>query len=88
MLLLVVQSEATEGVVTVAQRVGYESDSGSSGHCRSVGLIPGLTQWVKGSSLAAAMAYVACGSHSVPGLETSISHGRGHLKKKKKKRSN
>ena len=33
-----------------------ESDCSSSGHCRGVGSIPGLVQWVKESGIAAAAA--------------------------------
>ena len=29
-----------------------------SGHCRGAGLIPGLAQWVKGSSVAAAVVQI------------------------------
>ena len=31
----------------------------ASGHCRGTGLIPDLAQWLKGSSIAAAAAWVA-----------------------------
>ena len=32
----------------------WESNCSGSGHCRGLGLIPGLAQWVKGSGVATA----------------------------------
>ena len=46
------------GISTVMQWVKNESDCSSLGCFRSVGLIPSLTQWVKGSTAAAAMEWV------------------------------
>ena len=36
--------------------VGYISNFSSSGHCKGEGSIPGPAQWVKGASVAAAVA--------------------------------
>ena len=38
--------------------VGLESDSDGLGCCGGAGSIPGLVQWVKGSSVAAAVAQI------------------------------